>query len=484
MACRRFMKKPSGPTACLPCAMRQLTAALLLACLATPPEAAELALQLSRFLGIGSVQPLATQTLPPPPPPRGQPESLPALLARVLPYDPQVRSAGFLLEAAGERRVQARSRLGPTVGVSINQGRSNSTEFGRPLDRTTARSEASLRWNLFNYGNDAAEFRATGIDETAAAEDLRRAREEAVERIAEAYLEVLRLENLLPRAAERLASVARLAHLVRRQAELGKLADADTLQAEASLLDAEIAHQGFISDHASARRRLAVLVGAASAEDVNPVVAPMLTSTSSQDRLPELRLVAGPGQVAAAVERSRAARERVRPWSSLLAPRVDLELRKQLGDQTTPQLTSEQRQVWLVTARWDFPVGGELQSRRAETERRAEAAEAEAFRVASGFGAELATLGPRIAEAVATVARLERQIGQYTDLVRAGELQFEAGRRTLAQLIQLRDSRFNAEQRRAEQMHRLQRDRLRQLVLSGELLPALGLADAAPGPSR
>ena len=491
MAMPCVAKMPDRPARRTPLVRRRASAALLSGCLALPLAAAEPALQMSRFLGIGAPLMLPAQSLPPlplppplpPAPAPGQAESLAALLGRVLPNDPQVRSAGFLLEAAGERRVQARSRLGPSVGISVNQGRSASTEFGRPLDRTTARSEASLRWNLYNFGNDAAEFRASAIDETAAAEDLRRAREEAAERIAEAYLEVLRLESLLPHAADRLASVTRLAQLVGRQAALGKLADADTLQAEASLLDAEIALQGLISDRASARRRLAVLVGASSPEDIKPVVAPVFTVAGMPDRLPEL-LTAGPGQVAAALERSRAARERVRPWASLLAPRVDLELRKQLGDQTSPQLTSEQRQAWLVTARWDFPVGGELQSRRAETERRAEAAEAEAYRVASGIGAELATLGPRIAEAVVTLARLERQIAQYGELVRAGELQFEAGRRTLAQLIQLRDSRFNAEQRRAEQLHRLQRDRLRQLVLNGELLPSLGLADPAPGLAR
>lgn len=181
---------------------------------------------------------------------------------------------------------------------------------------------------------------------------------------------------------------------------------------------------------------------------------------------------------------ARAARARVRPWLSLLAPRLDLELRKQLDDKTLPQLTTVQQNGWLVTARWEFPLGGELQSRRAETEHRAEAAEADAVRVASGVHAELATLAPRIAEGIVTLARLDRQLEQYELLLRAGELQFEAGRRSLAQLIQLRDGRFNTQQRRAEQVHRLQRDKLRQLVLSGELLPALSLAEAAPDQAR
>ena len=58
------------------------------------------------------------------------------------------------------------------------------------------------------------------------------------------------------------------------------------------------------------------------------------------------------------------------------------------------------------------------------------------------------------------------------------------GRRTLAQLMGLSDSRFNAQQRLAEQAQRQFNNRVRQLNLAGALLPALGLAvapsEAAP----
>lgn len=426
------------------------------------------------------VAPASTPAVPPtrpPPAPAEQAESLPALLARVLPFDPQVRSARSLVEVAAERRIQARSRLGPSVGMSITQGRAAETEFGRAVDRRNDRAEAIVRWNLLNFGNDAAEWRATLIDERAALEELRRAQEDSTERIAGAYLDLLRLESLLPRARERLTAVERLVQQVRRQNELGKLSDADTQQADASLLDAEIVHQEFVADYDGARRKLAVLVGASDPAQVRPVVPLVLPPASLESPAPDMLQVSGPGQVAAAQERARAARERVRPLLSLAAPRVDLELRKQLRDRTTPQLTTEQQHSWNIVARWDFPVGGEMQSRQAEAVRRAEAAEAEADRVANGLSAELASLGPRIAETANTILRLERQIEQYNALVRAGEMQFEAGRRTVAQLIQLREGRFNAEQRRAEQVHRLQSARLRQLALNGALLPALGVTD-------
>ncbi len=430
------------------------------------------ALALAFFLMLGAaIAPLAVQAQPAQEagsPPASPAESLQALLARVLGRDPQVRVAQLLMQATEERRLQARSRLGPSVGVTVTRGTSQEVEFGRALERRTDRAEAALRWNLYNYGNDVAELDGAARDVIAAAEDLRRAREEVVERIADPYAELLRIDGLLPRSADRLATVRRLVQQVLRQAALGKVSDADALQAQASLLDAEIAHEQTLSEHASARERLAALVGG----DVPTVMPVLLPPAAAEANLAQPH----PGLVAAAKDRALAARLRVRPVLSLLAPRVDLDYRQQLSDRTTPQSTNEQRNGWSLTARWELPVGGENQARRAENERRAEAAEAEADRVLQNVLSELVALGPRIANAERAVGQIEGQIAQYTALVRAGELQFEAGRRSLSQLVQLHDSRFAAEQRRAEQAHRLFGARLRQLALSGALLPALGLS--------
>ena len=410
-----------------------------------------------------------------PPPPEAQTESLPALLARVLARDPQVRVAASLLQAVQERQLQARSRLGPNLTLMATQGRSTEIQLGKPIDRFTSRAEVGLRWNLYNGGNDLAELSAASRDTDAAAQDLRRAREDSCERVAETYVELLRLQTLLPRAADRLTAVQRLAAQVGRQNEAGKASDADTTQAAASLLDAEITVEQLQADYESARAKLAAQVGD-EVRAVQPVQWLTLPGTAADGPG-----ATNPGLVLAAQRRAEAALARVRPSVSLLAPRIDLELRQQASDRTLPALTAEQQRVWLLTARWDIPVMGEAAARRNETERRAEAAAAEAERVARGVSAELQALGPRILNAERAVAQLDRQIAQYGQLVRAGELQFEAGRRSVAQLIGLRESRYNAEQRRAEQAQRLLAAQLRQLALNGGLLPALGLGSGTEG---
>ena len=138
-------------------------------------------------------------------------------------------------------------------------------------------------------------------------------------------------------------------------------------------------------------------------------------------------------------------------------------------------MTTEQKNSWQLVARWDFPVMGETIARRNEGMRRAEAAEAEAERVARTVQSDLDSLDARIEIAIRALASLDRQLQQYDQLVRAGELQFDAGRRSLQQLISLRDSRYAIAQRRADQEHRLLASRLRQLALTGKLLVALGL---------
>lgn len=443
-----------------------LAAVLLLAGLAGPLQAQDYGPEQlpASPVDVPGAAPVLLSPLPPPP--AGQPESLAGLLVRVLAADPQVRTAQALWQAAQQRRLQARSRLGPSVLLSTTNGQSLELEFGRPLERHTNRVEAGLRWNLYNSGNDLAEFQASSRDLLASAQDLRRAREDTGERIAESYVELLRVQDLLPRAAERLTAVQQLVAQVQRQNEAGKASDADATQAAASLLDAEIALEQLYADQDSARDKLTALVGT-EVREVQPVVLMAVPAAALQG--------SQPGLVDAAELRALAARDRVRPLATLLAPRIDLEVRKQVSDRTTPALTTEQQRAWQITARWEFPVLGETAARRSEVQRRAEAAEADAERVARGVQGDLQALRARITNAERAVAQLDQQVAQYHSLVRAGEVQFEAGRRTVAQLIQLRDSRFSAEQRRADQQNRLLAARMRQLALTGQLLPALGL---------
>ncbi|WP_213956074.1 MULTISPECIES: TolC family protein [unclassified Variovorax] len=444
----------------------RLSAAVLLACCMLAASSTVIAQQ--RTVAAGDVLPGGVRASQGLPAPSGPAESLQELLARALEQDPQLQVSSALLGVTEERRAQARSRLGPVLSVQGSRGRSDDRNFGRVVQGTTDQSNVALRWNVFNSGNDLVEFKGSTQDVAAAQQDVRRAREEIGERIADAYAEILRHEELLPFSHERMKEARRLLAQVQRSNELGKLADVDARQAQAAYLDAEVAQGQLLADLRSARDRMIIITGS----ELNPTKPVKLPAQLLANDAP----TGSAGVVAAAELRADAAQQRVLPWLSSFSPRVDVEYNKLLSNNTVPASDPTQLRGWQVTARWDLPLGGENQARRAEGVLRATAAKAEADRVLRTVQAELATLPPRIAHSEEAIAQLDLQIAQYDELVRAGDIQFQAGRRSLTQLVQLLDSRFVAQQRRAEERLKLLTSRFRYLALRGDFLAAMDLA--------
>ncbi len=182
-------------------------------------------------------------------------------MAQALAHDPQVVGARALVEAVRAQTRQAQSQLWPRVGLTANYGRSTDRE-PNALDRTTNRSEAFLRWNLFNGLQDRRNIASMQLEQVAAEADWLRSLDEACERLGSAYFELVRQQQLLVHAERRLAEVDTLAKRVARQSELGKSTDADAQLAAASVLDARLALQAVQSASGSAQAQLRVLLGA------------------------------------------------------------------------------------------------------------------------------------------------------------------------------------------------------------------------------
>ncbi len=255
------------------------------------------------------------------------------------------------------------------------------------------------------------------------------------------------------------------------QHQAGKVSDADFTDASSVSIEAEIELEDIRSSAAQAQARLLRLIGE-----------PQLKLAGWPDallhaKLPESNSAeqTSTGQALAARLRADAAQVRAPPAWTAAVPRVDMRYDQALYDRTTPPLTDQINHGWTVTVRWNFPLGGETVSRVNEGQRRAEAALAEAERVQQGVAAEAAGLPERIASGERSVQLLRERQEQFKQLLPAAELQYEAGRRSLNQLVQSYESRFTVERRLVEQSQQLRGLRLRLLVLQGELLQALGL---------
>lgn len=409
-----------------------------------------------------------------PAPARGS-ANLRDLLMRSVPWDPQVRLAAAAQAIAQERLSQSKSRLWPTLGLTASAGEGHDADFGRVVKRRVDRSEMLLRWNVYNGGADAAEITATEREWAATTEDLNQSLDLASERIANAYLDAWRWQSLLEPSLTRVKTIERWVEQARTQVKAGRLSDADLQQAEYSLTDAQLSHQVLVSEHLGALGGLNALVS----EPVAAVLPQTLPRVS-----PEEARTLTPSGVRVARLRAEAAGSRVISAANVASPRVDLDARKRLSDNTTPTPSTSQRDGWTVGLRWEMPLGGETFSKRRESIARAEGAQAEVARIEQGLASELASIAPRLVSAEQAVTQLQSQAEQYNALLRAGRVQFEAGRRTLQQLIQLEDGRINVVQRLAEQNNRLDKLRLRLLVLSGRLSSAMGIDPAPAGVQR
>ncbi|MEF7614897.1 TolC family protein [Aquincola sp. MAHUQ-54] len=398
---------------------------------------------------------------------------------RALAHDPQLRGARALAEAVDAQGRQARSRLWPSAGLSANFGRSTDLDPPTVVERSTRRSEAFLRWNLFNGLADRTQIDALAAEAAAAGADWQRALDEACERVGQAYLELLRQQRLAGHARQRLAEIEDLARRVGRQAALGKGSDADAQLAEASLIDARVASEAVAADEAAARTQLRVLMGEGPADpadalvvmDPKPALGPEGTLVSWGQRAQ-----ARNAQWRAAEARAAAARARVAAVAPEYLPRVDLELRKSLSDRTTPAPSSTQQRGWAVSITYEVPLGGGAGARRDEARHRADVAEAELRRIGDTVQAEVAALWQRARQAADAAPQLARQREHLDAVVRAGELQYDAGRRSLMQLIEQRDRRYGVQQREVDNAWRLAAAHWRLQVLGGGLAEVLGIA--------
>lgn len=420
----------------------------------------------------------------------GRSSTLQESLALALARDPQVQGAQYLLQAVQAQGRQVRSRWWPRIAASTTNGRSSDIESGTTVERLTQRADLAVRMNLFNGLADRAQLDAIEIEQAAAELELRRTREDAAERVAVAYSDALRLDALIYRSNWRLGEVRRLGDNVKRQTQAGKASVADTQLAEASMLDAQVTHDNLLAERRTAQARLEALAGAPVGALVPvPVLNPALFSPGDRPAPLAVELLWERARDAnaawrSASERARAAVKRLGIVAPGLLPKLDVEVRHRLYERTSPLPNPYEQRGWSVVVSYDIPLGGETFAQRDEGRFRAQAAQTEADRLGLTLRLDLDASVQRVTTATNAAPLLRRQADQLAEVVKASEVQYEAGRRSLQQLIELRNSYYSAEFRYAENAMTFATATLRQLAISGALLPALGMAEPPAAPTH
>jgi outer membrane protein TolC len=400
--------------------------------------------------------------------------ALPEMIQAALRSDPQIRGSKALLTATHAQGKQIRSRWWPSVGLSAQLGDGQANELGRDIDRHTERTEAYVRVNVYNGGADQALLSASQRELKASQLDLTRTMQDITERVAQAYFELQHQQQLLAQASARLEQVRQLTENVARLVEYGKSAPSDSDTALASLADAQAAYASTEIEADLASRRLAILVGAPVGQLTPFELPPLDPAVAATTTATELARANNPARQAAQ-ERAASARIKLGPIQPELLPKVDLEWRQALSDRTKPTPTTSQQKGWSMNVTYDMPLGGASFARREEGIARAVAAESETERVSQTMELELEDTVQNIKRTTQVDPIYQRQLKHLESIVRAGNIQYEAGRRTLIDLIAQQDAPFIVQQKISDNEFKRQTSALHYWSLTGQLLNILGV---------
>jgi len=405
------------------------------------------------------------------------------LLQGALGRDPQVQGAAALVRVAQAQLAQANSRWYPTLGLNFNKTRSQDEDLGRPLERNSERTDATVKWNLYAGGADQAMFDASQRDLAAAELDLKRAREECAEKLASAYNDAVRADTVVATATQLMDRLRELKALVDKQVASGKSSDVDAQTSASSLLEVAITHADAQADARRARHKLSALSGMAP-NAVQGLSLPPSPAMDEQHPADWFELREGNTRFQAARLRAESARLKVGQLAAVLQPRVDLQVRRALSDRTDPTPTSNTRTSTGLSVSLEMPLGGESFARRDEGLQRAEAAAADAERISLDAQIDWADAADRLATARYTQGIHLKQLEHLERVLRGAAVQFEAGRRSLVQLIDLQKMPFSARQKLAESRATQFNAQVRMLALTGGLLDALQRATVAIDPAQ
>ncbi len=401
-------------------------------------------------------------------------EPLPAVVDKVLLQQPSVRSAQALLRAAEAQVVQVRSDFLPSVGLSYRNSDSRDETLGTPIDRNVRRTDATVRWNIFNGATDTNRLRAAGFTRDAADADLDNVLEQVAYEITENYSDVVRLRQLITSLQATIASQERVEANVAHRVDAGRIASSELDLMRVRLIQNRTLLGQLRAQLGTAEYRYRLLTGAAPDSLVAPSIlpAPALAGADPVDALVE-RIHERNPRLRAALQRTAARQADVGAARGLFFPSVDLSYSKRLDNTTIPVPTADTQRAAQLGVNLDIPLGGKNIGRHTEAVERHQAAQADADDLMMKVSKDITDLQRQYNEARQIAPQLEQRVIAAQRVSAAYELHFEAGRRSLNDLSITQDDLFNAQRALIENRAQQTTLQAQLLGLAGELRSAL-----------
>lgn len=390
---------------------------------------------------------------------------LPSVVDKVLLQQPSVRSAQALLRATEAQITQVRSDFLPSLGLTYRNSDARDETQGRPVDRNVRRSDASLRWNVFNGAADTSRLRSAAFSRDAADADLDSVLEQVAFEITETYADVVRLRQTMSSLQATITRQERVEASVAQRVDAGRISSAELDLMHVRLIQSRTLLGQLRAQLGTAEYRYRLLTGEAPSDLVPPGIHSK-TVESDIDALVE-RIQERNPRLRAALQRSSARKADIGVARGSFFPAVDLSITKRLDNSTSPVPVSDTDRTAQLQVSIDIPLGGKNLGRHSEAVERHQAAQADADDLLLKVSREITDLYRQFAEAREIAPLTERRVVSAQRVAAAYELHFEAGRRSLNDLSIAQEDLFNAQRALIE-------NRAQQTTLQAQLLSLAG----------
>lgn len=365
--------------------------------------------------------------------------------------NPEIRQAVANRAATQEERVQAQGLYYPRISV---EGRAGVRSLRNPTRRAIGIADETL-WPVegavvldqlvFDSGGREATIRREAARTDAAAARVEERSEFVALNVSRAYIDYLLQQRLVAIAQDNVAFHERLAADLREGVATGSISIADQQQAEERLQAARARVTEAQEDLETAAISFQALTGV----PIDTATMPPNLAQYMPPTVADAQVLARENNplVQEALADLAAAREDVSVAKAKLGPRLNLEGRARAGhdiDGFAGRTTDLQA---LGVLRWDMFTGGINQANVREQMHRADQAHARLFEMTRQAEEDARTAWSRLVNQTALANELEAQGRISDDLLLSYREQFNVGRRSLLDVLDAQNTRFNVQAR-------------------------------------
>ena len=397
--------------------------------------------------------------------------------------NPEILQAQFNTEAIQFEREQAQGQYFPTLDIELSAG-------ARRLENNTRRAlniaddwlypveaQATADWTLIDFGRRRGELLRQAARVDGASLRVVERSEFIALQVARQYLNVLLQERIVAAAQDNALFHQQLTASLAEGVEQGSISVADRQQAEERLQAALVVREEANEDLINARTALRRLTGL----DVNQVV------------MPANLVSALPVSLETAISKARtdnplvreaqadvdAANAMIMSSRGGLMPQIGVDIRGRIGEDIDGFAGETNDVIGRVYLRWNIFSGGIRQAEVQEMVRRASEARYRLHDRVREAEEDVTNSWTALQTQRTVGTTLERQSQVSDDLLLSYRSQFNIGRRSLLDVLDAQNTRFNTQVRRETSRFSEMFAAYQVLAATNDFLEALNLAPGA-----